>query len=62
MINNNAAGNIAGSVWSGRQIVEGAEPKEPIRIPSPGKISPEVVFFCRKVYDFRQKRIMKNPS
>ncbi|XP_044750008.1 proteoglycan 4 isoform X2 [Coccinella septempunctata] len=26
------------------------------------KISPEMVFFCRRVYDFRQKRIIKNPS
>lgn len=25
-------------------------------------ISPEMVFFCRKVYDFRQKRIIKNPT
>lgn len=24
--------------------------------------SPELILFCRKVYDFRQKRIMKNPS
>ncbi|KAI4462893.1 bromo adjacent y domain-containing 1 protein [Holotrichia oblita] len=23
---------------------------------------PEMVFFCRRVYDFRQKRIVKNPS
>lgn len=22
----------------------------------------ELVFFCRRVYDFRQKRIVKNPS
>ncbi|XP_072391722.1 uncharacterized protein Hers [Diabrotica undecimpunctata] len=25
-------------------------------------VSPEMVFFCRRVYDFRQKRIMKNPT
>lgn len=24
--------------------------------------SPEMIFFCRRVYDFRQKRIVKNPS
>lgn len=24
--------------------------------------APELILFCRKVYDFRQKRIMKNPS
>lgn len=28
----------------------------------PGCVSPDMVFFCRKVYDFRQKRILKNPS
>jgi len=27
-----------------------------------GKVSPEVVFFCRRVYDYRQKRMLKNPS
>jgi len=26
------------------------------------KVSPEVVFFCRRVYDYRQKRMIKNPS
>ncbi|XP_030745713.1 bromodomain-containing protein 4-like isoform X2 [Sitophilus oryzae] len=30
--------------------------------PPSSNISPEMVFFCRKVYDFRQKRIMKNPA
>ncbi|XP_021958351.1 mucin-19 isoform X2 [Folsomia candida] len=56
MHNNNAAGNIAGAVWNGKPTTEQNRPA------SPGKISPEVVFFCKKVYDFRQKRIMKNPS
>lgn len=27
----------------------------------PLTVSPELVFFCRKAYDFRQKRILKNP-
>lgn len=31
------------------------------RIP-PLNILPELVFCCRKVFDFRQKRIMKNPN
>ncbi|XP_076273195.1 uncharacterized protein LOC143204515 isoform X3 [Rhynchophorus ferrugineus] len=30
--------------------------------PPASNISPEMVFFCRKVYDFRQKRIIKNPT
>lgn len=30
------------------------------RLP-PGRVSPEMIFFCRKVYDFRQKRLLKNP-
>ncbi|KAL1489950.1 hypothetical protein ABEB36_013874 [Hypothenemus hampei] len=30
--------------------------------PPSSNISPEMVFFCRKVYDFRQKRIVKNPA
>ncbi|CAH0561399.1 unnamed protein product [Brassicogethes aeneus] len=30
--------------------------------PDPLRISPEMVFFCRRVYDFRQKRIIKNPT
>ncbi|XP_056643021.1 uncharacterized protein LOC130449310 [Diorhabda sublineata] len=25
-------------------------------------VSPEMVFFCRRVYDFRQKRMVKNPT
>lgn len=25
-------------------------------------LSPDLVFFCRRVYDFRQKRLVKNPS
>lgn len=28
----------------------------------PGRVSSDMVFFCRKVYDFRQKRILKNPT
>lgn len=31
------------------------------RLP-PGRMDPQMVFFCRRVYDFRQKRILKNPS
>ncbi|XP_001816051.2 proteoglycan 4 isoform X2 [Tribolium castaneum] len=30
--------------------------------PSPIQVSSDMVFFCRRVYDFRQKRIVKNPS
>ncbi|KAF2903938.1 hypothetical protein ILUMI_02236, partial [Ignelater luminosus] len=30
--------------------------------PSTVQTPPELVFFCRRVYDFRQKRIVKNPS
>ncbi|KAL3193281.1 hypothetical protein MRX96_046799 [Rhipicephalus microplus] len=29
---------------------------------APGRMDPQMVFFCRRVYDFRQKRILKNPS
>lgn len=40
------------------------EPSEPYfrkgRQPSP-TTSPEMIFCCRKVYDFRQKRTLKNP-
>ncbi|UYV67144.1 BAHD1 [Cordylochernes scorpioides] len=32
------------------------------RLPVPGVVSPESVMFCRQVYDFRQKRLLKNPS
>lgn len=32
------------------------------RQPPSSNISPDMVFFCRKVYDFRQKRIIKNPA
>ncbi|XP_054714719.1 LOW QUALITY PROTEIN: uncharacterized protein LOC129224309 [Uloborus diversus] len=28
----------------------------------PVNISPDLVLFCRKVYDFRQKRLLKNPT
>lgn len=31
------------------------------RLP-PGRMDPQMVFFCRRVYDYRQKRILKNPS
>ena len=27
----------------------------------PNRVFPELVFCCRKVYDYRQKRILKNP-
>ncbi|CAH1968738.1 unnamed protein product [Acanthoscelides obtectus] len=32
------------------------------RQPPSSDVSPEMVFFCRRVYDFRQKRIIKNPT
>ncbi|XP_022688311.1 uncharacterized protein C1235.01-like isoform X2 [Varroa jacobsoni] len=32
------------------------------RLPDPGRVSADLVFFCRKVYDYRQKRILKNPT
>ncbi|XP_060530509.1 uncharacterized protein LOC132704505 [Cylas formicarius] len=32
------------------------------RQPPSGSMSPDMIFFCRKVYDFRQKRIIKNPT
>ncbi|CAL8088887.1 unnamed protein product [Orchesella dallaii] len=54
MVNTNAAAKIAEAVWNGI-----CDPSMTI---AQGKVSPEVVFFCRKVYDFRQKRILKNPS
>ncbi|CAG7819092.1 unnamed protein product, partial [Allacma fusca] len=53
--NVNSAAEIALAVWCGIQ-------GDQRRVPSPGKVSPEVVFFCRKVYDYRQKRMLKNPS
>lgn len=28
----------------------------------PECVAPELVFFCRRVYDFRQRRILKNPG
>jgi hypothetical protein len=28
----------------------------------PGSVATELVFFCRRVYDFRQRRILKNPG
>jgi len=54
MINSNAAAKIAEAVWNGIC--------DPSTTTAQGKVSPDVVFFCRKVYDFRQKRILKNPS
>ncbi|KAL1448739.1 hypothetical protein MTO96_028171 [Rhipicephalus appendiculatus] len=39
---------------------EGGYPRQD-RLP-PGRMDPQMVFFCRRVYDFRQKRILKNPS
>lgn len=39
---------------------EGGYPRRD-RLP-PGRMDPQMVFFCRRVYDFRQKRILKNPS
>ncbi|XP_045479019.1 R3H domain-containing protein 1 isoform X2 [Harmonia axyridis] len=58
-----------------RQVEEGIEEQSSTCIPTSEpyprsyrqppqnlKISPEMVFFCKRVYDFRQKRIMKNPS
>lgn len=32
------------------------------RLPDPGRVAADLVFFCRKVYDYRQKRILKNPT
>lgn len=32
------------------------------RLPDPGRVSADLVFFCRKVYDYRQRRILKNPT
>lgn len=32
-----------------------------LRLPPPCT-APDRVFMCRKVYDFRQKRILKNPT
>lgn len=55
MINTDTAAKIAEAVWNGISA-------DPSRGMTQGKVSPEVVFFCRKVYDFRQKRILKNPS
>lgn len=57
-----------------KRIDEGIEEKTLPCIPNPepyprsqrqpptSRLSPEMVFFCRRVYDFRQKRIMKNPT
>ncbi|XP_046665733.1 uncharacterized protein LOC124357748 isoform X2 [Homalodisca vitripennis] len=28
----------------------------------PGRVAPDIVFFCRRVYDFRTKKILKNPT
>jgi len=56
MENYNAAAKIAEAVWNTKPEL-GTE-----KISTPGKVSPDVVFFCRKVYDYRQKRLLKNPS
>lgn len=40
-------------------IEDGHYPRED-RLP-PGQVASDIVFFCRKVYDFRQRRILKNP-
>ncbi|KAK9870053.1 hypothetical protein WA026_006147 [Henosepilachna vigintioctopunctata] len=37
-------------------------PRSQRQPPEEMKISPEMVFFCRRVYDFRQKRMFKNPT
>ena len=64
----NYASNIAAAVWSGMASnipgpsTDPTAPQPIPRVPSPGKVSPEAVFFCRKVYDYRQKRMLKNPS
>jgi hypothetical protein len=72
----NYANNIAAAVWSGMAsastIVSGSagptdlslssQSAPPPPTPAPGKVSPEAIFFCRKVYDYRQKRMLKNPS
>lgn len=44
--------------------VPNPEPYPRIHRQPPIKVqtSPDLVFFCRRVYDFRQKRIAKNPS
>lgn len=55
MINTDTAAKIAEAVWNGISV-------DPSKVVTPGKVSPEVVFFCRRVYDFRQKKILKNPS
>jgi hypothetical protein len=57
MVNINSAADIAVAVWNG---IASEPNKAPA--PTPNKVSPEVVFFCRKVYDYRQKRMLKNPS
>ncbi|GLH10570.1 Bromo adjacent-like proteiny domain-containing 1 protein [Gryllus bimaculatus] len=28
----------------------------------PGCVAPDMVFFCRRVYDYRTRRILKNPG
>lgn len=45
--------------------VTGETPEYPRRLRLPPTCTPTTadrVFLCRKVYDFRQKRILKNPS
>lgn len=42
-------------------VVPAPEAKYPRhhRLP-PGHVAPDMVFFCRKIYDFRQRRLQKN--
>lgn len=42
-------------------VVPGPEGKYPRhhRLP-PGHVAPDMVFFCRRIYDFRQRRLQKN--
>lgn len=37
-------------------------PREHRQPPLTMQLSPDMVFFCRRVYDFRQKRMFKNPT
>lgn len=59
---NNIAADIAMAVWSNLQGEPQQEREQQQRRVPSGRVSPDVVFFCRKVYDFRQKRMLKNPN
>ena len=53
-----------GCLHSARALVpldNAAEYPRRLRLP-PVAMAPDRVFLCRKVYDFRQKRILKNPN